>query len=44
MLVPLHILVPGDEHHRIWIEEVIRVTLDGGEPFFSWDLDPMITL
>ncbi|MBT7181770.1 MAG: M24 family metallopeptidase [Acidiferrobacteraceae bacterium] len=44
MVVPLHILVPGDEHHRIWIEEVIRVTPDGGEPFFSWGLDPMITL
>ena len=44
MVVPLHILYPGDEHHRIWIEEVVRVTPDGGEPFFSWGLDPLITV
>jgi len=44
MVVPLHILYPGDEHHRIWIEEVVRVTSDGGEPFFSWGLDPLITV
>ena len=44
MVVPLHILYPGDERHRIWIEEVVRVTPDGGEPFFSWGLDPLITV
>jgi Xaa-Pro aminopeptidase len=44
MVVPLHILYPGDEHHRIWIEEVVRVTPDGGEPFFGWGLDPIITV
>jgi Xaa-Pro aminopeptidase len=44
MVVPLHILYPGDEHHRIWIEEVVRVTPDGGEPFFGWGLDPLITV
>ena len=44
MVVPLHILYPGDEHHRVWIEEVVRVTPDGGEPFFGWGLDPIITV
>ena len=44
MVVPLHILYPGDEQHRIWIEEVVRVTPDGGEPFFSWGLAPLITV
>ena len=33
---------PGDEHHRIWLEEVIRVTSDGGEALFDWGLDPLI--
>ncbi len=42
MVVPLHILYPGDEHHRIWLEEVIRVTPDGGEALFDWGLDPLI--
>lgn len=42
MVVPLHILYPGDEHHRVWVEEVVRVTPDGGEALFSWGLDPII--
>jgi len=44
MIVPIHILYPGDEHHRIWLEEVVQVTPDGGEPFFSWGLDPLIAV
>ena len=44
MVVPLHILYPGDEYHRVWVEEVVRVTPDGGEPFFGWGLDPIITV
>ena len=42
MVVPLHLLYPGDERHRIWLEEVALITPDGGEPFFSWGLDPAI--
>ena len=42
MVVPLHILYPRDEHHRIWLEEVIRVTSDRGEALFDWGLDPLI--
>jgi Xaa-Pro aminopeptidase len=44
MIVPIHILYPGDECHRIWVEEVVQVTPDGGQPFFSWGLDPLITV
>ena len=43
MVVPIHVLWPGDEHHRFWVEEVARVTPDGGEPFFSWGFAPMRT-
>ena len=42
MVVPLHILYPGDEHQRMWLEEVVRVTPDGGEALFDWGLDPFI--
>jgi len=41
MVVPLHVLYPGDEHHRMWVEEVALITRDGGQPFFSWGLDPI---
>ncbi len=41
MVVPLHVLYPGDEHHRMWLEEVVLITRDGGEPFFTWGLEPM---
>ncbi len=39
---PLHLLCPGGEHERIWLEDVIQVTKDGGRPFFSWGFDPLI--
>jgi Xaa-Pro aminopeptidase len=42
MMVPLHLLYPGDEHHRMWLEEVALITRDGGEPLFSWGLNPII--
>lgn len=41
MVVPMHLLYPGDEHHRIWLEEVAFITRDGGEPLFSWGLEPI---
>jgi Xaa-Pro dipeptidase len=41
MVVPLHILYPGNERHRVWVEEIARVDYDGGEPFFTWGFDPM---
>jgi Xaa-Pro aminopeptidase len=37
MVVSAHLQVPGDVHHRGWLEEIFLVTADGGEPFFTWD-------
>jgi Xaa-Pro aminopeptidase len=42
MVVPLHVLYPGDENSRMWIEEVAHVTTDGAVPFFSWGQNPLI--
>jgi Xaa-Pro aminopeptidase len=44
MVVPMHLLYPGDEHHRVWLEEVALITNNGGEPFFSWGLDPIVDI
>ncbi|HEX8969197.1 MAG TPA: M24 family metallopeptidase [Chloroflexota bacterium] len=41
MVVSAHLQVPGDQHHRGWLEEIFLVTADGGEPFFSWDHHPL---
>jgi Xaa-Pro aminopeptidase len=40
MVVPLHVLYPGGERERVWVEEVARVTAQGGEPFFDWRTRP----
>jgi len=41
MVVPLHLLVPGGERERYWLEEVAVVTPEGGRPLFSWGLGPI---
>jgi len=41
MVVPLHLLYPGGDNERIWLEEVAEVTADGGEPLFGWGFDPI---
>jgi Xaa-Pro aminopeptidase len=41
MVVPLHLLVPGGERERYWLEEVAVVTQSGGRPLFSWGLGPI---
>ena len=41
MVVALHIVYPGDERHRSWVEEVAQVTPDGGKAFFDWGFDPI---
>jgi Xaa-Pro aminopeptidase len=41
MVVSAHLQVPGDDHHRGWLEEIFLVTPGGGEPFFSWDHNPI---
>ena len=41
MVVATHLLYPGDDRHRVWLENIALVTDDGGESFFSWDFDPL---
>jgi Xaa-Pro dipeptidase len=42
MVVPLHIVYPGGETSRAWLEEVALVTEQGGEPFFGWGYEPLL--
>ena len=41
MVVPLHMVLPGGESSRAWLEEVVLVTPQGGEPFFGWGYEPL---
>ena len=41
MVVPLHLLVPGGERERYWLEEVVVITANGGRPLFSWGFGPL---
>jgi Xaa-Pro aminopeptidase len=43
MVVSAHLLVPGDERRRAWLEEIFLVTADGGEPFFTWNHLPLLS-
>ena len=42
MVVPIHLLYPGGEHERFWLEEVVAIGPDGGKPLFSWGFDPLM--
>jgi Xaa-Pro dipeptidase len=42
MVVSAHLQVPGDAQHRSWLEEIFLVTPSGGQPFFSWDHQPLV--
>jgi Xaa-Pro dipeptidase len=41
MVVPVHLLYPGGEHERFWLEEVVAIGPDGGRPLFSWGFDAL---
>ena len=41
MVAPVHLLYPGGEHDRSWLEEVVVITKDGGRPLFSWGPEPL---
>jgi Xaa-Pro aminopeptidase len=41
MLVSAHLLVPGDDRRRSWLEEIFVVRRDGGEPLFTWGHAPL---
>ena len=43
MVVPLHIVYPGGETTRAWLEEVVLITEKGGEPFFGWGYEPLLS-
>ena len=41
MVAPVHLLYPGGEHERFWLEEVVAIGKDGGRPLFSWGFGPL---
>lgn len=41
MVAPVHLLYPGGEHERMWLEEVVHITKHGGRPLFSWGFGPI---
>ena len=41
MVVPLHMVVPGGETSRAWLEEVVHITPRGGRPLFGWGYEPL---
>ncbi|HKA60132.1 MAG TPA: hypothetical protein VKD28_16055 [Gemmatimonadales bacterium] len=34
MVAPMHLLYPGGERTRWWLEEVVVIGKDGGRPLF----------
>lgn len=42
MVVPLHMVLPGGETDRAWLEEVVLITGQGGEPLFGWGYEPLL--
>jgi Xaa-Pro aminopeptidase len=42
MVVPLHVVYPGGERSRAWVEEVALITEQGGEPLFGWGYEPLL--
>ena len=42
MVAPVHLLYPGGQHERVWLEEVVHITKDGGRPLFSWGFEPLV--
>ena len=41
MVVPAHLLYPGGERERLWLEEVVVVENDGGRPLFNWGYEAL---
>ena len=42
MVVATHLLYPGSDRERYWVEDVVVIRPDGGESLYSWDFDPII--
>ena len=41
MVVATHLLYPGSDRQRYWVEDVVVVRPDGGESLYSWDFNPI---
>ena len=41
MVIAPHLLCPGDEKERCWIEDVVLVKQQGVEAFFTWGWEPL---
>ena len=41
MVIAAHLLCPGDEKQRCWIEDVVLVKQQGVEAFFTWGNEPL---
>jgi Xaa-Pro aminopeptidase len=41
MVAPMHLLYPGGERERWWVEEVVVIGKNGGRPLFSWGFGPL---
>ena len=41
MVIAAHLLCPGDQNERCWIEEVVCGQEGGPEPLFTWGNDPL---
>jgi Xaa-Pro aminopeptidase len=41
MVAPMHLLHPGGERERWWVEEVVVIGKDGGRPLFSCGFGPL---
>ena len=41
MVVATHLLYPGGDRDRYWVEDVVLVRSDGGESLYTWGFDPI---
>ena len=42
MVVAAHIAFPGEPDKRYYIEDTVVVTEHGGDPFFTWGVEPLV--
>ncbi len=42
MVISVHVLVPGDDRRRWYLEEVAAVTPAGGDRFYTWGTSPLL--
>ena len=42
MVVATHLLYPGGDRDRYWVEDVVLVGSDGGESLYTWDFAPIM--